>query len=33
MVHINNHFKSFKAGWFKRLQFSDPSVHSWSQLT
>ena len=32
MVHINTLFKSFKAGWVKRLQFSDPTVHSWSQL-
>ena len=31
MVHINNPFNSFKAGWIKRLQFSDPTVCSWSQ--
>ena len=32
MVDIKSLFESFKAGWIKRLENSDPVIHSWSQL-
>ena len=32
MVDIKSLFESFKAGWIKRLESSDPVIHSWSQL-
>ena len=32
MVDVKSLFKSFKAMWIKRLESSDPVIHSWSQL-
>ena len=32
MVDIKSLFESFKAGWIKSLESSDPVIHSWSQL-
>ena len=32
MVDIKSLFESFKAGWIKRIESSDPVTHRWSQL-